>query len=86
VARRPRDWRRIIGVILVGLVIAGLVAAIIYFQEKCCAKTASTVAQLGRALGSGQAPNEYAHVLPRGLTCFFIGKLVERALSQVFLK
>jgi hypothetical protein len=42
------------------------------------------VAQLGRAPGSGQAPNEYAHLLSHALTSFFIGKLVERALSQVF--
>ena len=34
VSRRPRNWRRIIGVVLAGLVIAGLIAAIIYFDEE----------------------------------------------------
>jgi hypothetical protein len=47
------------------------------------------VAQLGRAPGSGQAPNEYAHVLPRALTCFFIGKTLDALYlkcSQMSLK
>jgi hypothetical protein len=42
------------------------------------------VAQLGRAPGSGRMPNKYAHLLPRVLSCFFIGKMHRRALSQVF--
>ena len=33
VPRRPRNWRRIIGVILAGLVVASLIAAIIYSQD-----------------------------------------------------
>jgi hypothetical protein len=33
VPRRPRNWRRIIGVILAGLVVASLIAAIIYSLE-----------------------------------------------------
>jgi hypothetical protein len=42
------------------------------------------VAQLGRAPGSGRAAEKYPYFLSRALTCFFIGKLIERALSQVF--
>ena len=42
------------------------------------------VAQLGRAPGSGKAAEKHPHLLPRALTCFFIGKLFEWALSQVF--
>jgi len=42
------------------------------------------VAQLGRAPGSGRAAEKYPYFLSRALTCFFIGKLIERVLSQVF--
>ena len=78
----PRDWNRGPTHHSLGLCPCDLIKirevtgarglAMIYFRA---------VAQLGRAPGSGQAPNEYAHLLPRVLICFFIGKRINWASS-----